>query len=187
VIGGKLPLDLEIIKRGVIAKLRKNKSVAWKNYKFRRRDTNDDFLDYEARKLSKQIESEWQSRWLHESKGRETYSFINNVKFVDENIWFRPCRKVTYLITAYGPINATLYERGISQEENCFKCGVRETVDHIIFDYDLYQDLRGTWLNVGKDEKFKLINNRKTYACFSEFARYLFLKKKNYEIESVLG
>lgn len=76
-------------------------------------------------------------------KEEEKHSFINNVKFVRDNNWFRPCKEVTYLITAYGPINVTLYERGISEEENCFKCGVREIVDHIIFDCDLYRDLRG--------------------------------------------
>lgn len=187
VISGKPPLDLEVTRRGIIAKLKRNKSIIWKNYKFRRRVAEEEFLDLdldlEIEKLNTEIEREWQRRWFLEKRGRETYNFIKNVSFVRENGWFRPSREVTYLITAYGPINATLFDRGISEEENCYKCGVRETVDHILFDCDLYQDLRDNWLNVQKNEKHKLIINEEMYVSFSEYARCIFEKRKNYKLE----
>lgn len=74
--------------------------------------------------------------------------------------------------------------RGISEEENCLKCGVRETVDHIIFDCELYRDLRGNWLHIQKGEKHKLISNEEICVRFSEYAKYLFEKRTNYKLEN---
>jgi len=76
------------------------------------------------------------------------------------------------MITGYGPINKTLYDRNCVQSADCPVClGVVESVEHMLFHCPLYNDFRsgdyetlavdGGWTGLLDDEnnKFIIFNN----------------------------
>lgn len=75
VVAGRLPLDLEIIKKGLTRKIKRELSVSWKQYNYDE-DLNEEVdLKSELEFLEREITTEWQRRWETESRGRERYKY----------------------------------------------------------------------------------------------------------------
>lgn len=181
VISGKLPLDLEIIKKGLTAKIKRGQKISWRNYNYDNEQNNK--VKEEIEKLEGENMEEWQERWALEQQGRETFEFIKNVSFATNNK-FKPCRHLVYIITGYESIKASLFKRDLSEDDSCIICGMEETVDHLIFDCQVYQRLRNdriNWnINWNKNEKSKLIDNQKDYEKFSSYIKALFNIRNTY-------
>ena len=93
--------------------------------------------------------------------------------------WFILNRIVTYPITGYGPINGTLYKRGILDTRDCPICGEEEeTIDHIIFDCVGYQDERWNGMVEFKRDKKELIRNEQILAKFNNFRHTVFERRR---------
>ena len=120
-----------------------------------------------------------QRAWEEETHGRDTYNFIHDVSFAIRNrTWFVPNRFATYLITGYGPINSTLFKRGIPDENNGPKCGeVNETQDHIIFDCVDYNDIKWPEMSQYRNRRTDLIMNEYILKKFNKFAEKVFEKR----------
>lgn len=178
VVSGKPPIDLEIAQKGAISRVKRNMTTEWRTYQFRPREEGAVDLKLEAGKLERAMSQEWQVRWDGETRGRNTYSFIKDVSFVRERSWFRPCRETIYVLTGYGPINSTLFKRGITEDCGCAACGEEETVDHMIFDCTLYRGLRDDQLELDRSEKSKLIDTEPSYKKFNSYTRSIFEKER---------
>lgn len=179
VIAGKLPLDLEIIRKGLAGKVKRKINVTWKQYNFNTELNEDKELKMELELLDNEIKTEWQRRWEMESRGRETFKFIKDVQFVDDRKWFKPARELVYIITGYGPIKSSLKKRNLIEDGNCDACGKEETVEHMIYDCNLYRDIR-TRNIMDKQNMQDLINNQEIYEQFTHYVKNLFEIKSTY-------
>lgn len=181
VIAGKAPLDLEIKRKGIITKIKKNVSVVWGNYEYKI-DRNEELnLGIEMSELNDALIFQWQQRWNSESRGRNTYQFIANVDFAIKRKWFLPSRQLVYVITGYGPIKASLFKRGIIEENLCDACKIEETVDHLMYTCKLYEDLREKYLQKDVKDKSKLIENQEEYKCITNYVNEMFNKRNTYQ------
>ena len=146
VIAGTKPLDIKKILDALIKRIKRNITTTWKSYEYREKETVEfqESLSLEIARVRSFSSSAWQGEWDEEIHGRNTYNFIHDVSFAIQNrTCFVPNRFATYLTTGYGPINSTLFKIGITDENNCPKCGdVNESRDHIIFDCMDYDDIR---------------------------------------------
>lgn len=110
----------------------------------------------------------------------DTYSFIRDVNFVQKHDWFKLNREMVYVLTGYGPINSILLKRGISDELTCEACGEEETVNHMIYDCELYQKLRDEQLEPDKSKKNKMIETEPSYKWFNRYTKNIFEKRNTY-------
>lgn len=183
VIAGVKPLDLEIIEQAVSIRVRRNIStnVANINYVYREREVEEfkRIVSGEMNNIRKATVQEWQKRWNEETRGRITYEFIKQVMFTQNNLWFRPGRLCVYMITGYGPINASLYRRGSVVESSCPMCGSEEeTVNHLIYECSEYQIFRYTELGNVERSKEELINTEDRFKKFQNFVIEIFERRK---------
>jgi len=79
IIAGKPPLELEIIKRGVISGIKRNIPMEWRDYLFQPNNNVPTDLSQESNALQVHLRQEWQRRWDDETRGRDTFVFIKNV------------------------------------------------------------------------------------------------------------
>lgn len=171
VISGLMPLDLEIIQQGLISSMKKNINVKWKNYSY---EAKEDIInrdeEEEANLIKKEVEEEWQNRWTNDEHGRTTHQFIKEVTFAKQNSWFKPSKECTYILTGYGPINSTLFERGASEVKECPICGEDETSVHILQDCTGYDEIRDMENIERKDNMTDYISNEED---FNKLSRYI--------------
>lgn len=177
VISGNAPLNLEIVRRGLV-RVKRNVTTTWEQYYFRTQEIENINIKQESAKLDMEIASKWQHSWNTESRGRITYRFIPNVGFARQNVWFRPSRECVYIVTGYGPINSTLFKRGIVTEPGCPLCGIEETIDHMLFDCELYEDIRQNLTLVGKRTFY--IETKEQFTLLNTFAKEIFNKRNTY-------
>ena len=182
IISGMKPLDLEIVERGIIYRVKHNMTTSWKNYSFREKELITDInIAGETERLRTEIERIWQDRWNTEIHGRDTYSFIKNVNFASENQWFNPSRHSVYVLTGYGPFKGTLYKRGLMEEKMCPLCEENEeTIDHILYDCVSYENIRYPELRPTRTNKKKLIESKSNFEKFSQFVKDLFDVREAY-------
>lgn len=185
VIAGALPLDLNIIRQALINKVRKNKTVRWKDYLYTQKENlqlinEPTRIKNEIKIIDEFLYNKWQQKWNNESRGRSTFDFIKNVKFKKENNWFSPNRFCTYIITGYGPINSSLFRRNCTIDKNCLICNlhVEETVNHIIFDCTRYESFRYPELRNLYNNKDLLINTKDRFKKFSDFISKVFIYRQ---------
>ena len=178
VIAGAEPLDLDIIEDVLVRRVKRNLNTTWEEYTYTEKEMDlfQETLSTEIERIRVYILDKWQRRWQEECHSRETYNFIPKMTFALRNKkWFVPNRFVTYLITGYGPINGTLYKRGISDRRDCPICGEEEeTVDHIIFNCVGYQDERWNGMVEFRRDKKELIRNEQMIIKFNNFAYSVF-------------
>lgn len=135
-------------------------------------DLNEEVdLKSELEFLEREITTEWQRRWETESRGRERYKFIGNVQFVRNRKWFKPPKELVYIITGYGPIKSSLNRRGLTQDKNCVACEEEETVEHMVFDCQLYNGIKIENFNTDRQNISALIDDQAKYEQFSHYVK----------------
>jgi len=180
VIAGRSPLDLQIIQKGIISRIKRNMHVEWGNYRFHPDEHEQANVSLELDALYRELRSEWQRRWDEETRGRITFEFIKDVGFVNNRRWFKPSRELVYIITGYDPINSSLYRRGAVEDNSCPFCGEEETVDHIIYFCALYDDLRRQDLKINDLQKLEMIECEVNYNKFLHFIKDIFERRNTY-------
>lgn len=185
VISGIMPLDLEIVRQGLISSVKHNTTTNWNNYNFApKEDINDIKLDEEITLINREMKIEWQERWDKDTHGRMTYNFIKTIDFA-QNKWFTPSRACTYIITGYGSINSTLFGRGAITDGKCVHCKKEETVRHMLFECDLYKESRYPYLNQGQEDFGKLIKEEEHYRELETFVNNILEDRKSYLLKVV--
>lgn len=185
VIMGCMPIKLEIIQKALITKARKKELVVWNTYRFNpEEDLSEKYLKEEKKKLKLALCDQWQKEWNNNTHGRTTYKFIEDVSFADKNYkWFKPNKACVDIITGYGSINKTLFERNCVESPKCPKCpNEDENIEHILFQCSLYSHIRPqnilehqkqeTWNGILKDEI--------SYKEFCNFAIKVFKIRKEF-------
>jgi len=145
VIAGCMPLKLEITKKAILTRIRWRKTASWTTYQFDPNDDPaDDYLKKEKEKLEMALYNQCQMDWDANQHGRMTYRFIPDVRFSERNWeWFKPNKPTVDMLTGYGSINQTLFERNCVDAPDCPGCsGVIESVEHMLFECPLYDSFR---------------------------------------------
>ena len=88
--------------------------------------------------LRKQSIIIWQDLWNESNKGRFTHSFFNTVSV--NSISDKP--KYNRIISGHFPVAYYLHRFNLKEDNDCFNCGLEETIEHMIFECDLYNDIR---------------------------------------------
>jgi len=73
-----------------------------------------------------------------------------------------------------------LYRRGAVEDDSCPFCGAEETVDHIIYSCELYDDLRRQELKINDLQKSEMIESEVNYNKFLHFVKDVFERRKTY-------
>lgn len=184
VLAGELPWDLEVRRSIVMAKIRRDLEL-----------TDDDLVRYDAvQGLSKKQRrmvvrgafiDEWQRRWDGESRGRTTYRWIPDVRFVGESKAFHASLELTYLLTGKGSLNAHLNEIGKSPTAACPSCRLAdETWQHVLVDCPAYADIRclSDWHitidDDGEPEVGRALLDRDAVRRLNAFANEAFRRRK---------
>lgn len=144
VVAGALPLNLYVTQKFITYKVRKKEYVKWNEYTFVPDDDPDFILDFRKEKIIEiAINQHWQRTWNVNIHGRTLLKFIPDVPFVIDNKWFKPDFRTVQILTGYGSINGTLYNRGASLTPDCPVCNEKEEdIDHMIFECPGYEALR---------------------------------------------
>jgi len=182
VIAGCMPLELKIIQKALTTRIRKRKYITWNTYLFNPDDElSEENLKKEKDRLKEELLNQWQRSWNDNMHGRTTYKFIPDVRFYLNNKWFQPNKSCVDIITGYGSINKTLFERQCIESPLCPDCpAVEENIEYMLFHCSLYNDIRNqslmsqeaqlNWNNLIKsEEKFKI---------FYDYVTSLFNKRK---------
>ncbi|KAK2574871.1 hypothetical protein KPH14_012976 [Odynerus spinipes] len=175
VIGGYLPLDLEVVKKGLESSVRLNRYVKWGDYEFYPIQNIDNLSLQEIKninnveydKIKEVVYKTWQSYWETEVHGRDTYEYIKEVNFAAERKWFKPSKGCTYVITGYGPFKFTLWKRGLEETKFCPKCNTaNHTSEHVIFQCSHYD--RSSFEDIRRYEncKYRLLQSEEKFSKF---------------------
>jgi hypothetical protein len=157
-------MDLEIIQRGLINLMKRNKEVTWNEYIYKPKIKKEEInWEKEIRLINKEAISEWQKRWEDDEHGRITFQLIKDVTFTQSNQWFKPSRECTQILTGYGSINSTLFQRGAAPEVGCPVCGKEETVEHMLQECIGYEEHRYELIKLKGGQFSKLIENKDAY------------------------
>jgi len=184
VISGCMPMKLEVIQKALLTKVRRMEPVVWNTYNFVPGEVQPEgWLKQEKEKLKTVLYNCWQQEWDTNEHGRTTYRFIPNVRFFCENReWFRPNRPCVYMITGYGSINKTPYERNCIQSADCPGCpNKEESVEHMLFHCPLYNDHRSSTIRRIADEEWTgFLRDEATFAEFNMYVLEVFRTREEY-------
>jgi len=191
VIAGCMPLELEVIQKALTTRIRKRKYTTWNTYLFNPDDEQpEENLKEEKDRLKEELINQWQRSWNDNMHGRTTYKFIPNVRFYLNNKWFQPNKSCVDMITGYGSINKTLFERNCIQSPLCPDCTeVEEDVEHLLFHCPLYNDIRIQSLasQEAQTNWSNLINSEDKFRIFYDYVTRLFKKRKIFVQQSTIN
>lgn len=180
VLLGALPLDLEVMRRGITYKIKKNLPLADSDWL-----TSDDIVGKSSndvkRMLAGHAERLWQDRWVNSSKGRVTFGFISDVTFATEEFGFS--MSLGFLLTGHGSLNAFLHKRTLSDTMACHCGNVCEDWCHVLCECPLYDDIRnldsmGIVRRNGEFDVSTCLNNRENLVNLNTFAVEVFQRRR---------
>jgi hypothetical protein len=184
VLMGELPWDLECVKRGVKFKLKNGVRMTVEDV-ISEDEVRVNGVDLCMRMVDDRLYDAWQKRWDESSNGRVTYKFISNVRFVSMNEWFQLSTYAGYLLTGHGSMNASLFQRGLSESKRCACGSASEDWMHILVECELYNDLRDLELlgvkmgENGSVDVSGVLECRERFVCLNEYARNVFERRKS--------
>ncbi|KAK9696752.1 hypothetical protein QE152_g31365 [Popillia japonica] len=182
ILMGEAPWDLECERKAYTYMLKKGVRMGENDWMI----TDDvegrtlkECLEY----VREQMVRKWQERWDSSEKGRVTYGYIKNVKFVSENKWFSFGLNAGLLLIGHGSMNGWLYDRGLNDSARC-RCGAeREDWLHVLTECDRYEDLRdlermGIRLNADGSVNVEGVMNEREYKYFRDFSEAAFGRRR---------
>lgn len=172
VIAGLIPLDLEVDRRWVHKRVKSRGSVFWegKNYN----------IVGIKREIENRIMNVWQRRWEVSEKGRWTAGWWPDVRVRMRANWIQPSYYVTQLLGGHGMFKEKLQGFGLVESGDC-QCGVRETVEHIMFECNKWSKERKKW-NISREKRKELVSEQ-GFDDLREFAEEVLSKKEEEERE----
>lgn len=176
VLMGSLPWDLECQRRAT-------------GFRLRRGRLNDSDVVSAAevegmsakavrKLLSDRLHDRWQERWNESTKGRVTFEFIKDVRFVSDSK-FAFSMAAGFLLTGHGSLNDFLSRRGLVEDGSC-GCGLGpEDWRHVLVHcpwYDHIRNLRAIGVRVNGDtvDVSRVVSDSVRYSRFELFAKLVF-------------
>ena len=181
VLGGAPPLDLVVLMRTIVFRLKRGLPLDGLPHLGDGLRT----LGSKDRKalLSEYVHERWQERWDGSSNGRVTYQFIRDVRFVGNNPSFKFNLGLGFLLTGHGSLNAFLSARGLSDTSQCACGSPSEDWLHVLCVCPLYAGIRDlssmgvTRVGDSFDVGGALVNSDSVMAL-NEFAKRAFLMRR---------
>jgi len=184
VIAGCMPVELEIAQKALVTKIRRREYVTWNTYLFDLGDDlSEEYQKKEKEKLKTKLHEQWQKDWDENNHGRITYKFIKDVNFNHDHQWFLPSKSCVDIITGYGSINKSLFERNCIQSPKCPNCTEEdESVEHLLFGCPLYDDIRTQDIMTQESRVnwHKLLKDEEKYKSFHKYVTQLIKKRKEF-------
>jgi hypothetical protein len=112
VLMGVLPWDLEVMKRAIAYKLRKNVCMNDIDV-LNDREVEENGVKVCMKLVEDRLMNEWQNRWNACEKGRVTFENIRNVRHVRKKELFDPGVYLYFLLTGHGSLNEYLKRRNL--------------------------------------------------------------------------
>jgi hypothetical protein len=126
IIGGLIPLDLEIDSRRVSKMVQIHWECSWEG-------TSYSVVGLKGA-LQRGVVEVWQKRWETSTLGPWTTEWWDDVRERLEASWIQPAYYVTQFLGGHEDFNAKLQEFRSIRSRKC-RCGVaRETVEHVLID-----------------------------------------------------
>lgn len=170
VIGGLVPLDLEVEKRWVSKWVKLKGEISWEGNIYKRIGLKG--------KIQKGVIEIWQKRWETSTSGRWTFRWWENVKGRLEAGWIQPAYHVTQILGGHGDFKGKLRELGLVRSGNC-KCRIRETVEHVLFDCKRWEGERVSF-SIGRDRMQALVSEQ-GFQDLKDFAEAVLGRKERDE------
>ena len=181
VLLGVAPLDLEVIRRGIIFKIKKGLPLLVHDW-LSASDLANGEIRHSKALLDECLVSRWRTRWTNSDKGRVTYEFIRDADFVRERPDFGFGLSLGFLLTGHGSLNAFLHKRSLSDSPEC-GCGRgQEDSGHVITTCPYYDDIRDldgmgiTHTGAGWDFS-RVLEDDRTFRRLGAFAREVFVRR----------
>lgn len=181
VLLGAAPLDLEVIRRAIIFKVKKGLPLLAHDW-----ISAIDVVGRDSRQikaiLDERLVSKWRLRWTDSDKGRVTYQFIRDADFVRARPDFCFNLRLGFLLTGHGSLNAFLHRRGLSESSEC-ACGTGiEDWHHVLTVCPLYDDVRsfsnmGIVFVGGIYDFSRVVTDSRFLCCLGDFARVVFSRR----------
>ena len=182
VLHGALPWDLECTRRGILSRFRMGIPLLDTDPV-----TRDDLVNLNRKDriqlVTDRMFDKWQVRWDACEKGRGTFRFIQDVKYVSTCEYFSMGLCLGYILTGHGSMGEYLHKRGLTEMAACI-CGAQvENVDHLLSECVLYQDLRDlNACGITVDERGTIhvgsaLSTQVTYERLNEFAIAVFNRR----------
>lgn len=183
VLMGGLPWDLECVRRGVRYKIKNGLRMdEWD--RIGEQEVREKGVSESVRLLEERLYDEWQRRWDTSEKGRVTHGFVRSVRFASECEKFEPSLWLGYILTGHGSTNGFLYERGLSDTEECVCGAEREDWKHVLTECRMYEDVRdlnGWGVTVSEDggvDVSRVLEREGAYESLSGYARCVFERRR---------
>lgn len=118
----------------------------------------------------------WQADWDASTDGRITYSFFSDIRDRIAASWIRPDHYVTQVLSGHGDFNARLASMMLVDNENCDGCGVPDTVQHFLFECQVYEPQRVALLDVVGERAWPesakhLVSSKDTFSVLANYCR----------------
>lgn len=166
IVTGILPVDFELYRRATKRSITKGVACSYKEFRYE--GGEEDKADAVDR-LEEYLDSCWQDRWSASTAGRNTFKFIPQVTFAKCNPWFRPSRLCVYILTGYGGLRYSAFQRTVGDTGFCPICTEDETVEHFIFKCIGYNSIRPSLFIECIDDWKELITTESNYALFAKY------------------
>jgi hypothetical protein len=168
VIGGLIPLDLEIDRRWVSKRVQIHGECSWEGKCY-------SVVGLRGA-LQRGVVEAWQKRWETSTLGRWTAGWWDNVGERLEASWIQPAYYVTQFLGGHGDFNGKLREFGSVRSGTC-RCGdARETVEHVLFDCGRWERERAAY-KVSR-EGMRALVSKQGFRCLQDFAEAVLGQKE---------
>lgn len=179
VLMGELPWDLEVARKDTLYRIKRGIPFIDGSYISREEVSGMSVTECKIYVKEKMFDV-WQNRWNVSENGRTTHRFIRDVRFSGMCNGFSPTLRLGYLLTGHGSLNEYLFKRRLSEVSECL-CGASvESVEHLIVDCVIYEDMRdldSCGIKVNEDgsmDASEALSTRERYDCLSTFAHEMF-------------
>lgn len=191
VLAGMLPWDIVCKGRMNEYKIRRNMRMSESDYVS---EDERNVLGMRGAKAAvrERMYDEWQERWVQTTKGRTTFEFINEVRFVQKHKWFGPSLYVSYLITGHGSLAESLHRRGLASSPEC-ACGeMYESWIHVLCEccmYDGIRNLAAMGIRVTDDgwDVSNVLSSRSSYEKLKMYASEVFRRRPGLRAAAGMG
>lgn len=171
VIAGIIPLDLMVEER-IERRADKEAGMNPKESKRRRRE---------------ETLARWQRRWETNTKGRETFEYVPDVRQRKKIKW-ETDHYTTQFVSGHGNFKAKLRSFNLVESERCDHCGVPETAQHVLMECQFYEEERTELRRFLQEkqwnwEKRNFVRSKEAAREFSKLCRRIGSKKHEFESE----
>ncbi|KAI4482903.1 hypothetical protein M0802_013620 [Mischocyttarus mexicanus] len=152
VIAGVTPIELLVVEKRSLYYLRKNIALQHFDLTFAAQE-QECKIETRMRKCSIKRETtrKWQEQWNASENRRTTYEFYENIEERLMANWMHHNHYMVQILSGHGNLKNNLKRLGLAETDEC-RCGVTDTIKHVIYDCALLSEFRKEMEEAIKDK-----------------------------------